>query len=85
VVNVGLKNSFKLPYPFIVPGKLNIYSFFFTCRDEKAIIYKGNGKKLSIKIIEEHENPDEVFIYLESNFNNQKTITISNITMNVSN
>jgi hypothetical protein len=51
--------------------KLNIYSFCFTCRDEKAIIYKGNGKKFSIKIIEEHENPDGVFIFLESNFHTQ--------------
>jgi hypothetical protein len=46
---------------------LNTYSFFFTCRDEKAITYKGNGKKFSIKIIEEHENLDGVFIFLESN------------------
>jgi hypothetical protein len=51
--------------------KLNIYSFSFTCRDEKDIIYKGNGKNLSIKIIEEHENPDGVFIFLESNFDTQ--------------
>jgi hypothetical protein len=48
--------------------KLNIYSFFFTWEDEKAIIYKGNGKKLSMKIIEEHDNPDGVFIVLETNF-----------------
>jgi hypothetical protein len=49
--------------------KLNIYSLFFTCRDEKAIIYSGNGKNLSIKIMEEHDNPDGVFIVLETNFN----------------
>jgi hypothetical protein len=49
--------------------KLNIYSLFFTCRDEKAIIYSGNGNNLSIKIIEEHDNPDGVFIVLETNFN----------------
>jgi hypothetical protein len=48
--------------------KLNIYSLFFTCRDEKAIIYSGNGNNLSIKIIEEHDNPDGVFIVLETNF-----------------
>jgi hypothetical protein len=44
--------------------KLNIYSLIFTCRDEKDIIFKGNGKNLSIKIIEEHENPDGVLIIL---------------------
>jgi hypothetical protein len=48
--------------------KLNIYSLFFTCHDERAFIYKRNGKKLAIKIIEEHDNPDGVFIVLETNF-----------------
>jgi hypothetical protein len=49
--------------------KLNIYSLFFTRHDERAIIYKRNGKKLATKIIDEHDNPDGVFIVLETNFN----------------
>jgi hypothetical protein len=48
--------------------KLNIYSFSFTRYDERAIFYKRNGRKLVIKIIEEHDNPDGVFIVLETNF-----------------
>jgi hypothetical protein len=48
--------------------KLNIYSLFFTRYDERAIFYKRNGRKLVIKIIEEHDNPDGVFIVLETNF-----------------
>jgi hypothetical protein len=48
--------------------KLNIYSLFFTRHDGRAIIYKRNGKKLAIKIIEERDNPDGVFIVLETNF-----------------
>jgi hypothetical protein len=48
--------------------KLNIYSLFFTRHDGRAIIYKRNGKKLAIKIIEEHDNPDGVFIVVETNF-----------------
>jgi hypothetical protein len=50
--------------------KLNIYSFYFV--EGKDVFAEVNKKKLAIKIIEEHENPDGVFIVLESNFNARK-------------